>query len=80
MKVQLRRWVTIGLMSGSLAISALAGGAAVGASAANDERDNYVILSGQTPVFTEEAQSVTIVSAGLAAPATDQMFNHDARS
>ena len=36
MKVQLRRWVTVGLMSGSLAISALVGTAAVGASSPAD--------------------------------------------
>lgn len=80
MKVQLRRWVTIGLMSGSLAVSALAGGAAVGASAASEQRDNYVVLAGQTAPPAEATQSVTITSVALTAPAIDQVFNRDARS
>lgn len=80
MNIQLRRWVTVGLMSGTLALSALAGGAAVGASAASEQRDNYVVLSGQTAVTAETTRPVTIASAGLAAPAVDQVFNRDARS
>lgn len=77
MKVQLRRWVTIGLMSGTLALSAVAGSAAVGASPASEARDDSLFLVGRTaPV---DATAVTVVSAPLWAPAINQVFNDDDR-
>lgn len=73
MKVQLRRWFTIGLMSGSLALSAIAGGAAVGASA-HEERD-YPVAAVTTDAATIVPESVNTLPA-----AADQVFSRDART
>lgn len=48
MNRQLRRWIAIGMVSGSLVMSAVAT-TAVGASRASEDRDDYVILTGGTP-------------------------------
>lgn len=80
MKVQVRRWVAVGLMSGSLAISALVGTAAVGASALSEQRDNFVILAGQSAAPAEATQHVTISSVALPASAIPQVFNRDDRT
>ena len=80
MKVQLRRFVTIGLMSGSLALSALVGGAAVGATNALDrnqeQRDDITVTA------VTANPTVTIVPEGtLTLTVTpDQVFNRDART
>ena len=80
MKVQLRRFVTIGLMSGSLALSALVGGAAVGATNAPDrnqeQRDDITVTA------VTANPTVTIVPEGTLTLTVvqDQVFNRDART
>jgi len=83
MKVQMRRWFAVGLTSGSLAISLLAGSGAVGAAGlgnmgSNNERDNASI----TIAAGAPDRTVTIVPAGVTTPtaAQDQVFNRDART
>ena len=83
MKVQMRRWFAIGLTSGSLAISLLAGCGAVGAAGSgnmgrDNERDNGSI----TVAVVAPERTVTIVPAGVATPIAtqDQAFSRDART
>ncbi len=93
MKVQLRRFVTIGLISGSLAASIVAGSAAVGAATPNSAPDSPAVSNGVSlnrshevrgdvtvaPVTTDRA--VLIVSASVVAPTTPvQVFNDDRRN
>jgi propanediol dehydratase small subunit len=75
MKVQLRRWFTIGLMSGSLALSAIAGSAAVGAASAHEERDYPVAAVTTEAVVTIAPESVNTLSV-----VSTQVFNDDRRS
>jgi hypothetical protein len=77
MKVRLRRFVTIGLMSGSLALSALVGGAAVGATNGSDrgqdQRDDIIVTANPTVAIVPEGTlTLTVVQ--------DQVFNHDERT
>jgi hypothetical protein len=77
MKVQLRRFVTIGLMSGSLALSALVGGVAVGATngsdRSQDQRDDIIVTANPTVAIVPEGTlTLTVVQ--------DQAFNRDART
>jgi len=93
MKVQLRRFVTIGLMSGSLAASIVAGSAAVGAATPNSAPDLTAADNGLSlnrshevrgdvtvaPVTTDRV--VVIVPATVVAPTTPvQVFNDDRRN
>lgn len=93
MKVQLRRFVAIGLMSGSLAASIVAGSAAVGAATPNSALDSPVANSGVSgnrshevrgdvtvaPVTTDRV--VVIASTNVVAPTTPvQFFNDDRRN
>ena len=92
MKVQLRRFVTIGLMSGSLAASIIAGSAAVGAATPNSAPDSaassgvslnrsHEVRGDVTvaPVTTDRV--VVIVPANIVAPTTPvQVFNDDRRN
>ena len=48
MKVQLRRWFAIGITSGALAVSMLAGSGAVGAAANADAQ--YVVVNTQRDI------------------------------
>lgn len=91
MKIQMRRWFAVGLTSGSLAISLLAGSGAVGAAGPggvggveksgsmgrNNERDNGSI----TIAAVAPERTVTIVPANVTTPTAtqDQVFNRDAR-
>ena len=89
MKVQLRRFVTIGLMSGSLAISAIAGGAVVGAAASNsatvstdapnsrlhEERD-YATSATAT---TDRIVTITATNGAIVATTPVQVINRDSR-
>ncbi len=83
MKVQMRRWFAVGLTSGSLAISLLAGSGAVGAAGSadvsrNDRSDGSVTIA----ATVAPERTVTIVPAGVTTPTTaqDQVFNRDART
>ncbi len=89
MKVQLRRWVTVGLMSGSLAISALVGTAAVGASSPADStampRESALRELRDYSNVTPEVVAprvVTIYPASVAAPSVNggEIPNHDSRT
>ena len=92
MKVQLRRFVTIGLMSGSLAASIVAGSAVVGAATPNSASDpavsngvslhrSYEIRDIVTVVPVTTDRVVMIVPANVATSTTPvQTFNDDRRS
>lgn len=74
MKVQLRRFVTIGLMSGSLALSALVGGAAVGAASFHEERDTPVAIT------TDAIVTITSETTSTLPIFSNQVFNDDRRN
>jgi len=93
MKVQLRRFVTIGLISGSLAVSIVAGSAAVGAATPNSASDSTATSNGLSlnrshevrgdvtvaPITTDRV--VVIVPANIVAPTMPvQVFNDDRRN
>ncbi len=96
MKVQMRRWFAIGLTSGSLAISLLAGSGAVGAAGpsvgaggtdgtsrvGNKGYDDERDTGSVTIAAIAPDRTVTIVPAGVATPTVtqDQVFNRDART
>ncbi len=61
MKVQLRRFVTIGLMSGSLAASIVAGSAAVGA-APNSAPDSTAVSNGVSGNRSSEVRDIVTVA------------------
>ncbi len=69
MKVQLRRFVTIGLMSGSLAASIVAGSAAVGAATPNGAPDPAA-GSGLSLNRSHEVRGDVDVTVALVAPVT----------
>ncbi len=93
MKVQLRRFVTIGLMSGSLAASIVAGSAAVGAASPNSALDPTGVSSGVSANRSHEVRDIVTVALGTTnrvvvigpanagTPATPvQVFNDDRRN
>lgn len=93
MKVHLRRFVTIGLMSGSLAASIVAGSAAVGAATPNSALDPTTASSGVSGNRSNEVRDivtvapvtadpvVAIVPANVVTPTTPvQVFNDDRRN
>ncbi len=86
MKVQMRRLFAIGVTSGSLALSLLAGSGAVGAAGAaesgNRGRDNERDTVSVTVAAVAPERTVTIAPAGVATPnaTQDQVFNRDART
>ncbi len=77
MNRQLRRWIAIGTLSGSLVMSAVAT-AAVGASRASENRDGYVILTGGT--LPPPAAQIVHTSDGPLTTTSPQVFNRDART
>ncbi|MDQ6834501.1 MAG: hypothetical protein M3008_13980 [Chloroflexota bacterium] len=62
MKVQLRRFVTIGLMSGSLAASIVAGSAAVGAATPNSALDSTVTSSAVLGNRSHEVRDIVTIA------------------
>ncbi len=94
MKVQLRRFVTIGLMSGSLAISAIAGGAVVGAAAPNGTSSGAAVSTDapksriheerdyatSATATTDRIVTITATNGATVATTTVQVFNDDRRN
>lgn len=70
MKVQLRRFVTIGLISGSLAASIVAGTAAVGAATPNSASDSTAASNGVSLNRSHEVRGDVDVTVALVAPVT----------
>ena len=82
MKAQMRRFFTIGLISGSLAVSALGGAVAVGAAGdqGSAQRDDHIIFAGAPVAPSADGTTVAIAPQSLSGPAVAQVFNDDRRN